>query len=535
MRTGFQALRKAALAFAYTLPRALGGNGLPGAARAVLRTRPRGGSRRSSRRSRREARARVRRLRRRVGRGRRCRGCRACSRPASMWSCWRRAVTGRSVTSTGPSGPGCGGSTGAAARSATDDQGVGLIAGACLAGAPSSTTRPRFRTPDEVLAEWEGLGFPSASSGRASTQSVSGSGSTPITTCRHGATRRWRRGLESLGWHVDAMPRDVLGSSRASSAAIAATAAHSGRSSRHRERGSRTPRCGRADRGGGEGAARPRRERQRGVVSTGCRCRCGLARSSLRRARSRRTRCCFAPAYQPQRRARAASAPGDRGLRDLLRGDPAVGRDAAGALLGPAPLPRRRLRRQFRDGAAASGAPDGGAAVGGGGGARPADGEPAVALADRRDPARQRRRTGTDRPQRRPIATYRLATDDTRRLAAGIDGAGGSWPPPERARSSQPTRGCSGWRRFPGRRVPLRSGTRLALLVPHHGLGPHGRLTGHVGGLADGETWDVRNLVVADGSAFPTASGVNPMITIEAIAHLNARAWRSGSPSCGRT
>jgi choline dehydrogenase-like flavoprotein len=39
-----------------------------------------------------------------------------------------------------------------------------------------------------------------------------------------------------------------------------------------------------------------------------------------------------------------------------------------------------------------------------------------------------------------------------------------------------------------------------------------------------GETWEVRNLVVADGSAFPTASGVNPMLTIEAIAHLNAGA-----------
>ncbi len=38
-----------------------------------------------------------------------------------------------------------------------------------------------------------------------------------------------------------------------------------------------------------------------------------------------------------------------------------------------------------------------------------------------------------------------------------------------------------------------------------------------------GETWEVRNLVIADGSAFPTASGVNPMITLEAIAHLNAR------------
>ncbi len=39
----------------------------------------------------------------------------------------------------------------------------------------------------------------------------------------------------------------------------------------------------------------------------------------------------------------------------------------------------------------------------------------------------------------------------------------------------------------------------------------------------DGATWDVPNVVVADASCFPTASGVNPMVSIEAIAHMNAK------------
>ncbi|MFF2556070.1 GMC family oxidoreductase [Nocardia sp. NPDC058058] len=39
----------------------------------------------------------------------------------------------------------------------------------------------------------------------------------------------------------------------------------------------------------------------------------------------------------------------------------------------------------------------------------------------------------------------------------------------------------------------------------------------------DGATWDVPNIVVADGSSFPTAPGVNPMVSIEAIAYMNAK------------
>jgi long-chain-alcohol oxidase len=39
-----------------------------------------------------------------------------------------------------------------------------------------------------------------------------------------------------------------------------------------------------------------------------------------------------------------------------------------------------------------------------------------------------------------------------------------------------------------------------------------------------GQTYDVRDIVVCDGSTFPTASGVNPQISIMSIAYMNAQA-----------
>jgi choline dehydrogenase-like flavoprotein len=39
----------------------------------------------------------------------------------------------------------------------------------------------------------------------------------------------------------------------------------------------------------------------------------------------------------------------------------------------------------------------------------------------------------------------------------------------------------------------------------------------------DGETYEVKNLFVADASALPSATGVNPMVSIMALAHRNAQ------------
>jgi choline dehydrogenase-like flavoprotein len=49
--------------------------------------------------------------------------------------------------------------------------------------------------------------------------------------------------------------------------------------------------------------------------------------------------------------------------------------------------------------------------------------------------------------------------------------------------------------------------------------------------VVDGDcrSWDIRNLWICDGSVFPTVGGVNPSLTIQAIACRTADRIRSAA------
>jgi long-chain-alcohol oxidase len=97
---------------------------------------------------------------------------------------------------------------------ATHDQSVGLLAGACLGGSTVVNYTTSFRTPDEVRAEWAGHGVPAFESD-AYTQSLDAVCDRLGVNLDHNRVSRreeiFRRGLDTLGWHCDAMPRNVLG------------------------------------------------------------------------------------------------------------------------------------------------------------------------------------------------------------------------------------------------------------------------------------------------------------------------------------
>ncbi len=132
-----------------------------------------------------------------------------------------------------------------------------------------------------------------------------------------------------------------------------------------------------------------------------------------------------------------------------------------------------------------------------------------------------------------PVVRYRLSPFDTGHLRTGLDGAAQIL---EAAGARRIYSSQARWVSY----EPGGSGTRETFMADADGAG-YGSGQVHLGSFhimgsarmggspataacdPGGQTWDVRDLYVFDGSAFPTASGVNPQISIQAIAHMSAR------------
>jgi choline dehydrogenase-like flavoprotein len=97
---------------------------------------------------------------------------------------------------------------------ATHDHGVGLLAGACLGGGTVVNLTTSFRTPDDVRSEWAGHGVGAFASTEYTRSLDAVCDRLGVNTDHSRPSRRdelMRKGLAELGWHVDVMPRNVRG------------------------------------------------------------------------------------------------------------------------------------------------------------------------------------------------------------------------------------------------------------------------------------------------------------------------------------
>ena len=131
-----------------------------------------------------------------------------------------------------------------------------------------------------------------------------------------------------------------------------------------------------------------------------------------------------------------------------------------------------------------------------------------------------------------PVVRYKLSGFDTGHLRTGIDGAARILEAAGARRifSSQSRwvsydPGSGSRERFMAEADAAGYGAGQVSLGSFHIMGSARMGGSSVTSVCDptGQTWEVRDLYVFDGSAFPTASGVNPQISIQAIAHMGAR------------
>jgi choline dehydrogenase-like flavoprotein len=425
----------------------------------------------------------------------------------------------------------------------TRDHSVGMLAGECLGGGTVVNYTTAFRTPDEIRAEWalEGAEW---INGREYSRSLDAVCDRLSVNQNHNRISRreqvMERGLRRLGWHVDAMPRNVLGceqgklcgfcgygcsigAKQSSSKTWLADAQSHGAKFLVQTRAERI----RIERGGATGVEARSKAGHRVVVK----CKnvvvaCGaihtaalLLRSGLENRHIGRhlhlhpvSNVCgifdeeilpwegtMQAIYSDQHR----FLTGNFGVKyETTALQPVV---AMAALPWREPRDFRARMERLRSTTAIG-----------------------VLLRDRGEG-----RVTIDRDGH-PVTTYALSDYDRRHMQYGFRGAAEILEAAGARRIYSPhVKLCS---YEPGRSGSIASfvrdmdragwGNAEVALFSFHIMG-----TARLGDSSDssatnpdGETWEVRNLFVMDGSSFPSSSGVNPMISIEAIAHRNASA-----------
>ena len=242
------------------------------------------------------------------------------------------------------------------ATSATADQSVDFLAGSCLGGGTWVNWTTSLRPPEYVREEWAALGVPTDELER-SLDAVSvrlDVNDDPQEPSLRDVVLE--RGLRALGWHVAAQPRNARGCDTGGVCGYCGFGCALGA-----KRSTVETWLADADAAGARILVGTRAERvvvERGAA-TAVEARAGETRVRVR-ARAVVAACgaVHTPALlvrsgleEREHRAQPAHAPGDARRRRVRRGGAAVGGIAAGALLGRARRPRRRLRRAVRDAA----------------------------------------------------------------------------------------------------------------------------------------------------------------------------------------
>ncbi len=430
-----------------------------------------------------------------------------------------------------------------AAPSATHDQSVALLAGSCLGGGTVVNYSTSFRTPEEVRAEWASHGVPAFASEEytASLDAVEerlGVNREHNEPCTR--ERKLQEGCVKLGWHVDAMPRNVracaqgkecgycglgcrVGAKQSTVKTWLVDASAAGARLVVRTKVERVIVEGGAARGiaGRTAEGHALTVRSRAVIAA-----CGaihtpalLKRSGLQNANIGRhlklhpataVFGVFDEELKPWEGVMQALYSDEH--RDLHGGYGVKYETAANHPHLFVPFaPWRSARAHLKLMEALSGT------------------VPLGILLRDRDGGEVR--VGRDGE---PIVRYALSPFDVGHLRTGLDGAaqileaaGAQRIFSAHSRGVSYAPGAAGAReRFMAEADAAGYGAGQITLSSFHIMG-----AARVGGSPStsacdpqGQTWDVRDLYVFDGSSFPTASGVNPQISIQAITHMGARA-----------